>query len=151
MSTRPRSNHGRRPRGTASVAGYRRPAYPPPSTLIQSAAAPTGRPDHRALLGRLRRTASVGAIVSFGAFFGLATVNVVGVTAHAIGGTGAGTATGGVPAATVAPAVPTLAPGDFFGRAGVPVTGGGNGQAQPPVQPPLLVGGGTPVLTTGGS
>jgi hypothetical protein len=71
--------------------------------------------------------------------FGLATINVVGVTAHAteLGDPGGGSAV----------ATPTLAlpPGDFFG---VPETNAGPG---PAAQPPIILGGGQPMLSSGGS
>jgi hypothetical protein len=88
------------------------------------------------------------AVVAFGAFFGLAAVNIVGVTAH-------GASAGGRTAASPTPsAAPTLAPGDFFGLPGGAVSGHASGAGQavlPPVAQPRLVGGGTPMLSSGGS
>jgi hypothetical protein len=89
-------------------------------------------------------------VVAFGAFLGLAAVNIVGVTAHA---TTVGAQTNARPNAS-APA--TLAPGDFFGRPGGAVAGNASGAAQatlPPfAQPPLLLGnGGAPMLSSGSS
>ncbi len=88
-------------------------------------------------------------MLAFGAFFGLAAVNIVGVTAH---DTGAGKQIAARPTATAAP---TLAPGDFFGRPGDVVSANAPGAGQagfPPVaQPPLLVGGGAPMLSSSGS
>jgi hypothetical protein len=81
------------------------------------------------------------AVVAFGAFLGLTAVNVVGVTAH-------GTTLGGQSAAnTTASAALTLAPGDFFGLPGSAVSVNTSGVAQPP----LLFGGGSPMLSSGGS
>lgn len=80
------------------------------------------------------------AVVAFGAFLGLTAVNVVGVTAH-------GTTLGGQSAANAtASAALTLAPGDFFGLPGSAVSGNTS-----VAQPPLLVGGGSPMLSSGGS
>jgi hypothetical protein len=92
---------------------------------------------------------AAAAVVAFGAFLGLTAVNVVGVTAHAttLGGQSAANAT--------ASAALMLAPGDFFGLPGSAVSGNTSGAAQaafpPGAQPPLLVGGGSPMLSSGGS
>ncbi|MGH2407689.1 MAG: hypothetical protein ACRDF7_06400 [Candidatus Limnocylindrales bacterium] len=92
--------------------------------------------DPRAFLARLRPRTVAAAFVAFGAFFGLAAGNVVGVTAHA---------------PTVAA---TLAPGDFFGVPGATISHrtAGGAVALPPVpQPRLGAGGGAPMLSSGGS
>ncbi|MFI5255246.1 MAG: hypothetical protein ACHQ15_07305 [Candidatus Limnocylindrales bacterium] len=102
--------------------------------------------DPRPFLARLRRRAAAAALVGFGAFFGLAAVNVVGVTAHT---TPQARPVAGRPSVTAAP---TLAPGDFFGAPGGSGAGSGSGQAFAPVlQPPLIAGGGGPMLSSGGS
>jgi hypothetical protein len=94
------------------------------------------RADPRAFVSRLRRRIAATAVVTFGAFLGLAAVNVVGVTAH-------GPTPGGPAAETMAPVLP---PGDFFG-----VPGGAQAAFPPVAQPPLLIGGGPPMLSSGGS
>lgn len=85
-------------------------------------------------------------MVGFGAFFGLATVNVVGVTART------GTTDGTARPAAASPA-PTLATGDFFGQPGAaPGTGTSSGQVAPVnVVPPLSGGSGGAMLSSGGS
>lgn len=87
-------------------------------------------------MARLKRRIAATAVVTFGAFFGLATLNVVGVTAST-----------SRPAVTtpVDTATPVLAPGDFFGLPQAPGVAGG------PPQPQILLGGGPPMLTSGGS
>lgn len=75
-------------------------------------------------------------MIGFGAFFGLATLNVVGVTS--LGTTPAGTTAG-------VTAVPALPPGDFFGQPGAPIVAG------PAAQPQVILGGDLPMLTSGGS
>jgi len=83
----------------------------------------------------MKRRIAAGSILTFGAFFGLATMNVVGVTS--IGPNQAGT-----PGATSAPALP---PGDFFGQPGAPIVGA------PAIPPQVILGGGPPMLTSSGS
>jgi hypothetical protein len=92
--------------------------------------------DPRTFVSRMKRRIAAVSVVGFGAFFGLATLNVVGVTS--LGGNSAG---------VTAPstAAPSLPPGDFFGRQGVPVVAG------PASQPQVILGGGPPMLTSGGS
>jgi hypothetical protein len=164
MTTRRGARRADRTRGVRSGLAPRSPGYLPRQSLpgrppvagYPPAPRPTGpRPDPRALLAILRRRVTAGAVVAFGAFFGLAAVNVVGVTANGATAGSSGLIAANSPAATPAPtAVPTLAPGDFFGRPGAAVTGAGDGGqiALPPVaQPPLAVGGGAPMVSTGGS
>ena len=74
--------------------------------------------------------------MTFGAFFGLAGLNVVGVTSLA-------TSPANTTPTNTAP--PVLAPGDFFGVPQVPFAAG------PVSQPQVLFGGGPPMLTSGGS
>ena len=78
-------------------------------------------------------------MVAFGAFFGLAAANVVGVTAH----------TGSAGGTIQASAAPTLAPGDFFGLPGGTVAGTTSGAGQ--AAPQLQLGGSAPMLSSGGS
>jgi hypothetical protein len=86
----------------------------------------------------------VATVVGFGAFFGLVTVNVVGVTAH-------NAATGSGPSsASVGSATAPLPAGDFFGKAGVPISSSSSNQALLPA-PPLISGGGAPMMSSGGS
>lgn len=102
---------------------------------------PTPRPatrpplDPRSFLARLKRRIAAGSIVTFGAFFGLATMNVVGVTSL-------GSGQAGTPNATSAPVLP---PGDFFGLPGAQIVGA------PAIQPQVILGGGPPMLTSSGS
>jgi hypothetical protein len=140
MGTRTRPARVQR---TGFVEGHRAPwpLAPQPQAIPPA--------DPRSFLTQLRRRTAAAAVVAFGAFFGLAAANVVGVTAH---GTTAGRQTVASPSASAAP---TLAPGDFFGRPGGAISGKASGAGQaalPPVaQPPLLVGGGAPMLSSGGS
>jgi len=129
----PRTRPARHPRPT-QVGGHRArgPRAPQPP-----AKAPF---DPRAFLSRLRYRIAAATIVTFSAFLALAAVNVVGATAR-------GATVGVQAAASPGPAtVSALQPGDFFG---LPPSRLG---AMPPVaQPPLLVGGGRPMLSSGGS
>jgi len=92
--------------------------------------------DPRTFVSRMKRRIAAVSVVGFGAFFGLATLNVVGVTS--LGSTSAGVSAASTPA-------PSLPPGDFFGRPGAPVVAG------PASQPQVILGGGPPMLTSGGS
>lgn len=92
--------------------------------------------DPRTFVARMKRRIAAGSVVTFGAFFGLATLNVVGVTALAAGPGGT------TPASSAAP---VLAPGDFFGVPQGPIVAG------PLPQPQVIFGGGPPMLTSGGS
>jgi hypothetical protein len=105
--------------------------------------APPAPPDPHSFLRRLRRRTVVATVVGFGAFFGLVTVNVVGVTAHS--GTTGGTAPGSVSSASA-----PLPAGDFFGKAGVPISSSSSNQALLPA-PALINGGGAPMMSSGGS
>ena len=98
---------------------------------------PATRPplDPRSFLARMKRRIAAGSILTFGAFFGLATMNVVGVTSL-------GSGQAGTPSATTAPVLP---PGDFFGQPGTPIVGA------PAIQPQVILGGGPPMLTSSGS
>ena len=126
------TNQHARVRRTASTRRQRELAKRRP------APAPVARPplDPRSFLARLKRRIAAGSVVTFGAFFGLATMNVVGVTS--LGSSQGGTQ----PAATTAPVLP---PGDFFGQPGAPIV------AAPVNQPQVILGGGPPMLTSGGS
>jgi hypothetical protein len=98
-----------------------------------------GKPvDARTFLSQLRRKVAAGVVVAFGAFYGLTALNAVGVTAHA-------TAPGG-PVTSVATPALVLPPGDFFGQ-----PGDGQALTQPVGQPQLIIGGGQPMLQSGGS
>ena len=92
--------------------------------------------DPRTFVARMKRRIAAGSVVTFGAFFGLATLNVVGVSALATR-----------PGATtpVSSAAPVLAPGDFFGLPQGPSVAG------PLPEPQVILGGGPPMLTSGGS
>lgn len=92
--------------------------------------------DPRKFASRMKRRIAAASVVGFGAFFGLATLNVVGVTS--LGSTSAGVSSPNTPAQS-------LPPGDFFGRPGVPLVAG------PAAQPQVILGGGPPMLTSGGS
>jgi hypothetical protein len=94
--------------------------------------------DPRTFVARMKRRIAAGSVVTFGAFFGLATLNVVGVTALATSPAGT------TPASRAAP---VLAPGDFFGLP----QGQGPIVAGPLPQPQVILGGGPPMLTSGGS
>jgi hypothetical protein len=83
-------------------------------------------------------------VAGFGAFFGLATMNVVGVTA-----TGTATGPGGASGASVTTSA-TLPPGDFFGVAGVAVRVSSGSQAIA-AAPQLRSGGGRAVVSSRGS
>jgi len=121
-----------RARRTTSSARSQRPRPRPPE--------PTVRPpiDPRTFLSRLRRRIAATAVVAFGAFYGLAAINAVGVTAH-------GTTPGSPVFAVVTPSL-VLPPGDFFGQ-----PGDGQALTQPVAQPQLIIGGGQPMLASGGS
>jgi hypothetical protein len=121
-----------RARRTTPSARSQRPRPRPPE--------PTVRPpiDPRTFLSRLRRRIAATAVVAFGAFYGLAAINAVGVTAH-------GT-TPGSPVIAVATPSLVLPPGDFFGQ-----PGDGQALTQPVAQPQLIIGGGQPMLASGGS
>lgn len=97
------------------------------------------RLDPRVFLAGARRRIAAVSLLLFGALFGLATADVVGVTAQSA------SASNPPPAQAPATAPAALAPGDFFGQPG---TGSGPGVAAPP---PIFVGGGQPMLTSGGS
>ena len=90
----------------------------------------------RTFVSSMKRRIAAASVVAFGAFFGLATLHVVGVTS--LGSNSAGTT------APITPA-PSLPPGDFFCRAGAPIVAG------PAAQPQVILGGGPPMLTSGGS
>ncbi len=109
----------------------------PLPSRIESVARPVADP--RVFLAGARRRIAALSVVFFGAFFGLSAVDVVGVTAHAgaLGSTAAGTGAG-------TPAL-VLPPGDFFG---LPGSQAGVGQAY---QQPIILGGGQPMLSSGGS
>jgi hypothetical protein len=109
-----------------------------PRPVVGRRPQPIVRPavDPRTFVARMKRRIAAGSVVTFGAFFGLATLNVVGVTALA---TGQG---GTTPASSAAP---VLAPGDFFGLPQGPIVAG------PVSQPQVILGGGPPMLTSGGS
>jgi hypothetical protein len=128
----PRTRPARHPRPT-HVGGPRARGSRPPQ--------PPAKPpfDPRAFLSRLRYRIAAATIVTFSAFLALAAVNVVGVTAQGatVGGQAAAS-----PGTTVAPTLPS---GDFFG-----LPGSRRGAAAPVAQP-LLVGGGPPMLSSGGS
>jgi hypothetical protein len=94
--------------------------------------------DPPTFLASARRRIAAASIVAFGTFLGLATFNVVGVTAHAPPTGDPANANGTNPALV-------LPQGDFFG---VPGLGGGAG---PVAQPPIIPGGGQPMLSSGGS
>ena len=94
--------------------------------------------DPRTFLATARRRIAAASIVAFGAFLGLAVFNVVGVTAHAPSANDPSNANGTTPGLV-------LPQGDFFGQPG---TGGVVG---PVAQPPLILGGGQPMLSSGGS
>ena len=96
--------------------------------------------DPRTFLASARRRIAAASIVAFGAFLALAAFNVVGVTAHAPS-TGDPSSGAGTTPALVLPQ------GDFFGQPG---TGTGS-VAGPVAQPPLILGGGQPMLSSGGS
>jgi len=100
---------------------------------------PIARPvsDPRTFLVSARRRIGAASIVAFSAFLGLAAFNVVGVTAHASSSSDGASA-------SPAPAL-VLPPGDFFGQPG---TGGVFG---PVAQPPVILGGGQPMLSSSGS
>ena len=92
--------------------------------------------DPHTFVSRMKRGIAAVSVVGFGAFFGLATLHVVGVTS--LGSSSAGVSAPSTPA-------PLLPPGDFFGRPGVPIVAG------PASQPQVILGGGPPMLTSGGS
>lgn len=102
------------------------------------------RADPRAFLRRLRSWIGGAAVVTFGAFLGLTSLNVVGVTAH--NPTSGAQATPSSPAS----AAQSLPQGDFFGPTGDSVPG-----ILPPGaragQPVLQAGGDLPLLSSGGS
>src|SRR5476649_59694 len=81
---------------------------PRPRPSVARRPAPIERPpvEPRTFVARVKRRIAAAAVVTFGAFFGLATLHVVGVTAS----TSRPAVTTPVDAAT-----PVLAPGDFFG------------------------------------
>ena len=95
--------------------------------------------DPRTFLATARRRIAAATIVAFGAFLGLAAFNVVGVTAHAPSTGSPANATGPTPAQI-------LPQGDFFGQPGT-----GGGVVGPVAQPPVILGGGQPMLSSGGS
>ena len=98
-----------------------------------------GKPvDARTFLSRLKRRTAAGVVVAFSAFYGLTALNAVGVTAHAT--------TPGSPITAVATPALVLPPGDFFGQ-----PGDGQALTQPVGQPQLIIGGGQPMLSSGGS
>jgi hypothetical protein len=93
--------------------------------------------DPRTFLASARRRIAAASAVVFGVFLGLAAFNAVGVTAHAAASSDS---TNGSPA----PAL-VLPQGDFFGQPGLA------GGAGPVAQPPIILGGGQPMLSSGGS
>ena len=94
--------------------------------------------DPRTFLSGARRRIAAASIVAFGGFLGLAAFNVVGVTAHAPSSGDPSSGAGTTPALV-------LPQGDFFGQPG------SGGVTRPVAQPPLILGGGQPMLSSGGS
>ena len=105
--------------------------------------APIKPAPHHVFAARLKRAATVGSVVGFGVFVGLAADHVVGVTSHS-SSTGAGG-----PAAQAAQ--PQITPAPFFGTQGGGSTAGNGGNLIVPSAPSLGGVGSGPIMRSGGS